>query len=230
MEGIQSQVSIPGNILVYPILVQVLLCMYSETLTQWLTEKWQTLPRWAGGDQILQELGSYIPGAGTIRVFGGDPAHSPVGRSLVRGATEVMASRDWNNTVVLVYESATEAFAVEAVLWQLWVTSGFPGREAEFVGPMAHALREKALFVGKNAVERWDGITILFRRGLTQADMQNAPDGAGSITATPGATGSPRRPDTQLATSRSYTFAISRHLHTADPELCGAGGLGAHTL
>lgn len=115
-----------------------------------------------------------VPGAGTVRVFGGDHVHAPPGRALARDGGTWMRSAALEGTLLLTYETADEAFSPEAIRWRLTMVSGFPGQEPEFVGAVGVAQRLKVPFVFKQPIARWNGLTILIKKGITQFDINNA--------------------------------------------------------
>lgn len=107
VEVVLSQVSIPDNVLVFPVLVLAYLWVVVRVILDFVTSKWRPA-RWEAG-------------LGVVAV------HAPPGRALARDGGTWMRSAALEGFLVLIYETADEAFSPEAIRWQLTMVLGLSG-------------------------------------------------------------------------------------------------------
>ena len=147
--------------------------------------------QWTGGAE--PPAGSFfVPGPGTIRVFGGSQGNSVPGRDLAQAGTAWAKTVEANNHLGLIFETADEALSFKSVRCALLHASGIGGACAEWTG--AGGIGQlKTHVAGTNAMAPYAGITYYLRTGVNAGNIAGAPFGAGAIAAV-GPAGAPVAP------------------------------------
>ena len=190
VSALQNEVALPKAVYVLPQVILLYLWIVELTVIEHFGRAWGPA-QWTGGAE--PPAGSFfVPGPGTIRVFGGSQGNSVPGRDLAQAGTAWAKTVEANNHLGLIFETADEALSFKSVRCALLHASGIGGACAEWTG--AGGIGQlKTHMAGTNAMAPYAGITYYLRTGVKAGNIAGAPFGAGAIAAV-GPAGAPVAP------------------------------------